>query len=100
MCLLGTAVKEISLVSSAEMQFEDLGIGYEDGSYQVIPDGLETIGWDDVQSDVRLVVVPSSVRCLCGGLFFACADLKRIVLLEGSRLDFVGEECFSGSGIT
>ena len=48
MCLLGTAVKEISLVSSAEMQFEDLGIGYEDGSYQVIPDGLEAIGWDEV----------------------------------------------------
>ena len=46
-----------------------------------------------------LVVIPGSVRTIDDATFYGCTRLKKVVCLEGSRLDLVGADCFKKSGL-
>ena len=46
-----------------------------------------------------LVVIPSSVRTVDDATLYGRRRLKKVVCLEGSRLDLVGADCFRKSGL-
>ena len=49
--------------------------------------------------DPVLVVIPSSVRTVDDAVFYGRKRLRKVVCLEGSRLDLVGADCFRKSGL-
>ena len=65
----------------------------------MIPDGVDEVGPDQIQGDPVLVVIPSSVQTIDDATFYGCTRLKKVVCLEGSRLDLVGADCFRKSGL-
>ena len=58
----------------------------------MISDGIDEIGPGKITGDPVLVVVPSSVRTIDDATFYGCTRLKKVVCLEGSRLDLVGAD--------
>ena len=96
---MGTSVKTIGHGYDTTISLEDLGLKYKEEDYCVIPDGTDEITPNNVRGDPVLVVVPSSVRTIDDAMFYGHKRLKKIVCLEGSRLDLVGADCFRKSGL-
>ena len=65
-----------------------------------LPLGLSEVGeaWF-AGSGVREVVVPASVRRICGYAFKDCARLGSVVLAPGSALEEIGAMAFCGTGL-
>ena len=66
----------------------------------VIPEGTEKIGnqwfWG---ADVESVTVPASVKEIGMDAFRYCERLRCVTFVKGSRLEKLGESCFSKSGL-
>ena len=61
-----------------------------------IPDGLEEVDVGLFQnSRLKKVVIPSSVRMLGRAAFSNCQQLDDVVFEPGSRLESIGDNCFS-----
>ena len=72
----------------------------------VLNEGLETLGecqqkYVGVFNCARLkqVALQSTLRVLGDYAFYCCAQLRRVELREGSRLEEIGNSCFSYSGL-
>ena len=65
-----------------------------------LPDGLEKIGagcFSD--SGLEEVVIPGDVTVIENYAFNGIRNLKRVSFQEGSRLEKIGQNCFSGTAI-
>lgn len=99
MFLLGTAVQDIQLPESIHLPLDDFGVGYPEGSYCVLMHNLRDATYDNVSEQAKLVVVADGVDVLCSKLFYKFQELKKLVCLENSDLECVGEKCFQYSKI-
>ena len=50
-------------------------------------------------SGLQRVTLPSTLKVMTSGIFNRCGRLKRVLLTEGSKLEQIGPDCFSGTAI-
>ena len=65
-----------------------------------LPEGLETLGVRCCyMSALEEISLPSSVTGLEDETCFRCEGLKKIIFQEGSRLQKIGDSCFSSTSL-
>ena len=99
LCLLGTAVINLRLPPHIRRTPEQLGVG-QDPKVLRLPDGLEVVEefWF-CHYGMEKLIVSNTVRVLEQCAFGECERLREVVFEPGSRLEFIGKECFHDNGL-
>ena len=100
LCFWATAIEDLKIPKRLRRTSEQLGLDQKSPRVLCLPDGLKAIGdgWFE-RSEVRKVVVSSSVRTFGKGAFRSCSNLSEVVFAPRSHLESIGEKCFEWSGL-
>ena len=99
LCLWDTGVADVRLPPHVNMTREQLGLG-QDPKVLRLPDGLEVVEDDRFSfSDIRKLIIPSTVKRLGDRAFKGCYRLREVVFEAGSQLETIGRSCFNSCDI-
>lgn len=97
LCLWKTGLSRLKLPTQTQATPERLGLGQKYAKVLCLPQGLETVGKEWFRgSDIKKLVVPSSVRELGESAFVLCDRLREVVFEPGSQLERIEDSCFCG----
>ena len=66
----------------------------------ILPEGLDSISsWCFLNTGIRTILIPKSVRCIEDSAFYNCYSLKQVIFQEDSELCEIREEVFADTSL-